>query len=108
MYPGFPATNADMAQAWDARVTHLLAKLPQQFRSVVEWVRRPSRRSTRLCVAVFLIIGGFLAILPVFGLWMLPLGLALLSDDIPWFKVPLEKTTRWIERMWRRVRGRPA
>jgi hypothetical protein len=59
-------------------------------------------------VAAFLIIGGFLAILPVFGLWMLPLGLARLSDDIPWFKVPLEKTARWIERMWRRVRGWPA
>jgi hypothetical protein len=25
----------------------------------------------------------FLAILPVFGLWMLPLGLILLSEDLP-------------------------
>lgn len=108
MYPRLPATNADTAQAWDARVTHLLTKLPRQFRSVVEWVRRPSRRAVRLCVAVFFIIGGFLAILPVFGLWMLPLGLALLSDDVPWFKVPLEKTACWIERMWRWIRRRPA
>ncbi len=30
--------------------------------------------------AVFLILGGFLSVLPVFGLWMLPLGLALTRD----------------------------
>jgi hypothetical protein len=36
---------------------------------------------------------------------MLPLGLALLSDDLPWLKVVLEKTTRWIERAWVRVRA---
>ena len=38
-----------------------------------------------------LILGGFLAVLPILGLWMLPLGLALMSDDVPWLKVPLEK-----------------
>ena len=52
-----------------------------------------------------LVFGSFLAILPIFGLWMLPLGLALMSDDIPWLKVPLEKVLRGIERLWARVRG---
>ena len=28
-------------------------------------------------------LGGFLAILPFFGLWMLSLGLILLADDLP-------------------------
>jgi uncharacterized protein (DUF2062 family) len=37
----------------------------------------------RLPVALFLIAGSFLAILPFFGLWMLPLGLLLLAVDLP-------------------------
>jgi hypothetical protein len=37
----------------------------------------------RLPAALFLIVGSFLAILPFFGLWMLPLGLLLLAVDVP-------------------------
>ena len=40
-------------------------------------------RRLRLPIAVLLILGSFLAILPVFGLWMLPLGLMLLALDVP-------------------------
>ena len=92
-------------RAWDARVAHLPTKLPDRGRRAVEWLCEPSRRWLRLGAAVFLILGGFLSVLPVFGLWMLPLGLALMSDDIPWLKVPLEKAARGIERLWARVRG---
>ena len=102
-------TVAATERAWDARVAHLLAKLPNRLRSGVEWLREPSRRWLRLGAAVLLVLGGFLSVLPVFGLWMLPLGLALMSDDIPWLKVPLEKVARGIERLWARVRrGRKA
>jgi uncharacterized membrane protein len=71
----------------------------------VEWLRVPDRRWLRLGVAVLLILGGCLSVLPVFGLWMLPLGLALMSDDVPWLKVPLEKASRGAEHLWARVRG---
>ena len=98
-------TIAATERAWDARVAHLLTKLPNRMQSGVGWLREPSRRWLRLGAAVLLILGGFLSILPVFGLWMLPLGLALMSDDIPWLKVPLEKASRGIERLWARVRG---
>src|SRR4051794_688401 len=27
-----------------------------------------------------------------------PLGLALMSDDVPWLKTPLEYSARWVER----------
>jgi len=96
-------------RAWDARIAHLLTKLPDRLRSGVGWLREPSRRWLRLAAAALLILGGVLAILPVFGLWMLPLGLALMSDDLPWLKVPLETAARGIERLWARVRrGREA
>lgn len=92
-------------RAWDARVARLLPKLPGRGRRAVEWLRMPERRWLRLGAATVLIFGGLLSVLPVFGLWMLPLGLALMSDDIPWLKVPLEKASRGIERLWARVRG---
>ncbi len=34
-------------------------------------------------VGLLLIVGGVFSILPVLGLWMLPLGLVLLSEDFP-------------------------
>ena len=96
-------------RAWDARVARLLPKLPVRLRSTVAWLREPRRRWLRLGAAALLILGGVLSILPVFGLWMLPFGLALMSDDLPWLKVPLEKVSRGVERLWARVRrGREA
>ena len=40
-------------------------------------------RWMRVPIACLLILGSFLAILPVFGVWMLPLGLMLLALDVP-------------------------
>lgn len=44
----------------------------------------------RVCIGVVLILGGFLGFLPVLGFWMVPLGLVVLSIDLP------------IARRWRR------
>jgi hypothetical protein len=71
----------------------------------VQWLRHPARRWPRLVIAALLVVGGVLAILPVFGLWMLPLGLALAGEDLPWMKPPLERAARRIERAWARIRG---
>lgn len=46
-------------------------------------VRRNRSVMARRALGVGFVVGGFLAVLPVFGLWMLPVGLALLSDDVP-------------------------
>ena len=42
-------------------------------------------------------VGGFLAILPVFGLWMLPLGLVLLAEDIAPLRRLTDRGLVWIE-----------
>ena len=97
--------SASTAAAWDTRVAHLLIKLPDRARSAIEWLRYPPRRWPRLAAAMLLIAGGIFSILPILGLWMLPLGLALMSDDIPWLKTPLEYSARWIERAWRKARA---
>lgn len=94
------------AADWDKRVDHLSEKLPPRLRTALDWLREPSRRWLRIGAALVFILGGVFSILPVLGLWMLPLGLALLSQDIPWLKVPLEKVARWIESTWESLAAR--
>lgn len=43
----------------------------------------PKSRLLRISLGVLLCLGGLLWFLPVVGIWMLPLGLAVLSVDIP-------------------------
>ncbi len=93
-------------QDWDARVDRLTAKLPDALRRGLDWLREPSRLWLRIGAAILLILGGIFSILPVLGLWMLPLGLALLAQDVPGLKVPLEKSARWIEATWARLKER--
>ena len=41
----------------------------------------PASRIARVLLGLILIIGGFFAFLPVLGIWMVPLGLLVLSVD---------------------------
>ncbi|TXM70068.1 hypothetical protein [Methylobacterium sp. WL120] len=84
----------------DARVSRFSEKLPDPLRRMVDWLREPSRVWLRVGAALLFILGGIFSILPVLGLWMLPLGLALLAQDVPGLKVPLERSARWIEATW--------
>lgn len=81
----------------ERRIELLVRRLPARVQAVVRWLRRPQARWVRMPAGVFFILGGCLAILPVFGLWMLPLGILLLSDDVP----PLQRLTNralaWVE-----------
>ena len=50
----------------------------------------PGSRIARIIIGLLLIVGGVLGFLPVLGFWMIPLGLVVLSIDLP------------IVRRWRR------
>lgn len=97
---------ADDAAAWDERVSRGLEHAPRFVRRSVEWLREPQRKWVRWPAAILLLAGSFLWFLPVLGLWMLPLGLALMSEDIPPLKGWLERVARRIEHRVRRLRGR--
>jgi hypothetical protein len=66
----------------ERRLRRLLRRLPGRMQAETRWLRKPASRWARIPAGILLIIGGCLAVLPVFGLWMLPLGLMLLADDI--------------------------
>lgn len=76
------------------------AKLPPGPARFVGWLRKPSSRYARIPLAILLIVGGIFSFLPVLGLWMLPLGLLLFAQDVPFLQRPLARMLGWIERKW--------
>ena len=68
------------------------------------WLRRPSSRIVRILVSALLILGGVFSFLPVVGVWMLPLGLIIISQDLPFLQTPLLRAFQWIEMTWERLR----
>lgn len=84
----------------DRRFTWFEQKLPERPAKFVNWLRRPSSWPVRIPLALALILGGLLAFLPVFGLWMIPLGLLLFALDVPILQSPLIRALAWVERKW--------
>ena len=80
------APNRVQAQAIlvdDWRLDRLIDRLPNRVRSTVRFLRRPSARWLRFPMGLLLAFGGILGFLPIFGFWMLAIGLELLAEDIP-------------------------
>lgn len=97
--------SAELSKAWDDRVDSILPKLPKQLRVILAWLRVPSHWWFRVPAALLFILGGVFSVLPVLGLWMLPVGFALFAEDLPGLKAPLERSARWLVNTWQRVRG---
>ncbi|MBS1001637.1 hypothetical protein JK169_11580 [Acetobacter persici] len=81
----------------ERRIELLVRQLPARIQAAVHWLRRPQARWVRMPAGVFFILGGCLAVLPVFGIWMLPLGVLLLSDDVPPLQRVTNKALAWVE-----------
>jgi hypothetical protein len=90
----------------DRHLRWLLERLPARLRRPVEWLRRPSSRWLRLPCGALLIVGGVFSFLPVLGLWMLPLGVLLLGEDIPALKRATNRSFDWAEQRWSRRQAR--
>jgi hypothetical protein len=92
------------------RLNHQLDRLGQKLPSwaarSLQWLRKPSSRWVRLPAGFLLVLGGIFSILPLLGLWMLPLGLLLLVQDVPFLRRPTRQALTCIERRWRRYKRR--
>ena len=95
-----------------ARATRRFERQFDAIERMIPMVRRPLTAIrargwwiVRLPIAVLFILGGFLAVLPVFGLWMLPVGLLLLAVDFEILRGPLSDLIVRVRRriaLWRR------
>ena len=88
------------ARQREQRLEQLIGRLPRTLQPIVRWLRRPSSRWVRLPAGVLLIAGGLLSILPLLGIWMLPLGLILLAEDIAPLRRTRDRLLDWIERRY--------
>ena len=82
-------------------------QVPIRISRSIHWLRKPTSFGARLVVTSLLIIGGIFSFLPVLGLWMLPLGLLLIAQDIPFLQRPLVKSLalaeagmKWLKMKW--------
>jgi hypothetical protein len=86
-------------------------------RPIARWSRPVGRLTARLIRAIgrlkahqnpwvrrglgcALILGGLLAFLPVLGIWMLPLGLVILSDERHALRRPRRRLQVWAGQRW--------
>ncbi|MBB1091917.1 hypothetical protein [Rhodopseudomonas pseudopalustris] len=92
--------DADHRAELDRHLAWFESKLPEKPANFVGWLRKPSSKYVRLPLGVMLVGGGVLSFLPVLGLWMLPLGLVLIAQDVPALEKPTARTLSWVERKW--------
>jgi len=100
-----PMTDSASPEAAEAtpserRLERLIDRLPHSVQRAVRWLRRPAARWLRIPAGVLLAVASLLSILPFFGLWMLPLGLVLLAEDVPPLRRGRDRLLAWAERRW--------
>lgn len=88
---------ADRDQDRERRLELLVRRLPRRLQTVVRWLRRPAARWARIPAGLLLIVASLFSILPILGLWMLPLGLVLLAEDVPPLRRATGRALAWIE-----------
>lgn len=92
----------------DAPLQRLLAALPGPVRRAFTWLCQPRLIWLRIPLAILLIAGGFLGFLPILGFWMVPLGILLLAEDIPFLRRPTMRALGAVQDWWDRRRRRGA
>ncbi|MFO1153090.1 MAG: hypothetical protein U1E42_05425 [Rhodospirillales bacterium] len=104
---------------YEEQLQKIQSKMPGRAGSALGWLRRPEMMPLRVTAAILLMAGGLAGFLPVLGFWMLPLGILLLAQDVPFLRrlsvrmfVFFERWGRkaavalkrsWLSRRWRQL-----
>jgi hypothetical protein len=68
----------------------------------------PGSRWLRMALGIALVLGGFLGFLPILGFWMIPLGLLVLSVDVPAVRRGRRRLAVWWGRRRQAQASKPA
>ena len=68
------------------RQFEMLERRIPALRNPIRLLLRDRWTLVRLPLAILMIAGGLLSVLPFLGLWMLPLGVLLLAVDVPFLR----------------------
>jgi hypothetical protein len=91
-----PARTPDL----DEELQRFEERLPDAAARALNWLRRPSSRWVRIPTGGLLIVAGVFGFLPLLGFWMVPLGLVLLAQEIPFLRRGAARLLAWINRRW--------
>lgn len=86
----------------DGYCERIESHLPTWSAGWLRWLRRPSNQAARVLVSSLLVLGGVFSFLPVLGSWMIPLGLIVISQDLPFLQAPLVRAFQWVEARFER------
>jgi hypothetical protein len=78
-----------IAPDFDLEMDRLQAHLPEWAGRNLHKLRQPGAAWVRVPAGIALTGGGVFSFLPVLGIWMLPVGVALLAHDVPAMRRPL-------------------
>lgn len=90
----------------DAAYEELEKEVPDPVSRALRWIRSSNARWVRIPLGLLFVVAGFLWFLPVVGIEMLPIGLLLLAQDIPFLRKPVGRGLLWLEERWRALRRR--
>ncbi len=81
-------------------------EVPGSMARQIRNLRHPHARWARMPVGVLFVLGGLLApLVPILGVWMIPIGLLLLAYDVPFLRRPTANFTIWSTRKWIALKG---
>lgn len=89
-------THPNPSQPPHPPVPRATASLVRRLVNAIDRLKRHPNRWVRRGLGLGLILGGVLWFLPVVGLWMLPLGLVVLSDETRHLRRPRRRLQVWL------------
>ncbi|MET0387036.1 MAG: hypothetical protein ABW321_13805 [Polyangiales bacterium] len=85
----------------DRAYRELEKEVPARVGRAIGWLRQPRMRWLRIIAGLTFLVAGCLWFLPVVGIELLPVGLLLLADDVPWLRKPIGHAILWLVGRWR-------
>jgi hypothetical protein len=80
---------------FDDEMARFEEQIPDWAGRKLKRLRSPQAVWVRVPAGIALTGGGILGFLPVLGIWMLPIGLALLAQDVPVVRRPATRMLRF-------------
>lgn len=77
----------------DEAFERLEKMLPGWPARALRWLQGPNSRFVRIPLGILCIIASAFWFLPVLGIWLLPIGLLLIAQDVPFLRAPVGRIT---------------
>ena len=94
------ARRDELEKAFDK----LERETPDLVTRAICWLHRPQARIVRLPLGILCIVASFFWFLPVIGIELLPIGLLLIAQDVPFLRRPVGRMALWALNRWVRLR----